>query len=65
MIGDLTADFERAILAQVLDQTHGNKAQAARRLRIDYKTMQTKLRKYGMTGASKSHTYITQENGHG
>jgi two-component system nitrogen regulation response regulator GlnG len=65
MIGDLTADLERAILAQVLDQTHGNKAQAARRLCIDYKTMQTKLRKYGMTYPRQTLTQITQENRHG
>jgi DNA-binding NtrC family response regulator len=65
MIGALTADLERAILAQVLAETHGNKAQAARRLSIDYKTMQTKLRKYGMTHARATLEHINQENRNG
>jgi DNA-binding NtrC family response regulator len=64
MIGALTADLERAILTHVLDQTHGNKAQAARQLHIDYKTMQTKLRKYGMTHPRETLERI-QENRHG
>ena len=29
-----------------LDATHGNKTQAAKTLRIDYKTLLTKLKKY-------------------
>jgi len=39
---------ERQILVQVLTQTSGNKAEAARLLRIDYKTMHKKVRDYGL-----------------
>jgi transcriptional regulator with GAF, ATPase, and Fis domain len=39
---------ERQILVQVLAQTSGNKAEAARLLRIDYKTMYKKVRDYGL-----------------
>ncbi len=40
--------MERQILAQVLTQTSGNKAEAARLLRIDYKTIHKKVRDYGL-----------------
>ena len=40
---------ERAALSEVLEHTGGNKAQAARLLRIDYKTIHTKIKKYGIT----------------
>jgi two-component system nitrogen regulation response regulator GlnG len=39
---------ERQILVQVLAQTSGNKAEAARLLRIDYKTIHKKVRDYGL-----------------
>ena len=39
---------ERQILVQVLTQTSGNKAEAARLLRIDYKTIHKKVRDYGL-----------------
>jgi two-component system nitrogen regulation response regulator GlnG len=42
------ARAERAILLEVLRQTGGNKAKAARLLQIDYKTMRTKARQYGI-----------------
>ena len=38
---------EREVLTQALKYTHGNKAQAARLLHIDYKTMHTKLKQFG------------------
>jgi DNA-binding NtrC family response regulator len=38
---------EREVLSQVLKYTRGNKAQAARLLQIDYKTMHTKLKQFG------------------
>ena len=43
-----TVHIERGILAQALRRAGGNKAQAARMLRIDYKTLHTKMRQYGI-----------------
>jgi DNA-binding protein Fis len=40
--------IEQAVLSHVLEITHGNKAQAARLLRIDYKTIHTKIKQYGI-----------------
>lgn len=42
-------EAEREILTRVLRQTGGNKAEAARLLQIDYKTLRTKARQYGIT----------------
>ena len=39
---------EREVLSQTLRQTGGNKARAARLLQVDYKTVQTKLKQYGI-----------------
>jgi DNA-binding NtrC family response regulator len=39
---------EREILIQVLSLTRGNKAKASRLLQIDYKTMQSKVKEYGI-----------------
>lgn len=44
-----TVDVERSILAQVLRKTKGNKAEAARLLQVDYKTIHTKIKQYGIT----------------
>ncbi|MBN1446676.1 MAG: sigma-54-dependent Fis family transcriptional regulator [Bacteroidetes bacterium] len=41
-----TAQIERQILLETLKRTGWNKAKAARMLKIDYKTMQTKVREY-------------------
>lgn len=49
MVGRVVASVERAILTQVLRQTKGNKAEAARFLGIDYKTIHTKLKGYNMS----------------
>ncbi len=40
---------EMEILAQVLRETGGNKAKAARLLHIDYKTIHSKVRQYGIS----------------
>lgn len=40
--------FEKELLAQALQQTGGNKAKAARMLQIDYKTIHTKTKEYGL-----------------
>jgi two-component system nitrogen regulation response regulator GlnG len=39
---------EKEVLTQALQQTHGNKAKAARILSIDYKTMHLKVKQYGI-----------------
>ena len=44
---------ERSVLVEVLKQTGGNKAEAARILQIDYKTMHTKVKHYGLSGGGK------------
>jgi two-component system nitrogen regulation response regulator GlnG len=46
-----TALVERQILARVLRQTGGNKAEAARLLQIDYKTIHLKIKVYGLETA--------------
>lgn len=46
LAGRVTAQMERAILLQVLKLTDGNKAQAARMLQLDYKTIHNKLKAY-------------------
>jgi DNA-binding NtrC family response regulator len=46
-----TALVERGILAHVLRQTGGNKAEAARLLHIDYKTIHLKIKVYGLQTA--------------
>ena len=40
---------EREVLAHVLRETAGNKAKAARLLHIDYKTIYSKIRQYGIS----------------
>lgn len=44
-----TICVERRALIQVLRRTKGNKAEAARILQIDYKTIHTKIKQYGIT----------------
>ena len=39
---------ERAVLTEALKFTGGNKAKAARLLKVDYKTLHTKVKKYGI-----------------
>jgi len=48
IVAQSTLAVEREVLMQVLKNTGGNKAKAARLLKIDYKTMQTKIKKLGL-----------------
>jgi len=48
MVHRVVERVERLILAQALRRTRGNKAEAARLLRIDYKTIHKKVRDYGI-----------------
>ncbi|MBI5605361.1 MAG: sigma-54-dependent Fis family transcriptional regulator [Deltaproteobacteria bacterium] len=50
--------IEREVLVQVLKSTNGNKAKAARILQIDYKTIQTKLKQFGLF---ESVSYLTEK----
>ncbi len=43
-----TVEVERRVLTRVLRKTRGNKAEAARLLQIDYKTIQSKVKQYGI-----------------
>ncbi|MDP8228515.1 MAG: sigma-54 dependent transcriptional regulator [Candidatus Electryoneaceae bacterium] len=49
-----TEMVERATLVQILKQTDGNKAKAARLLHVDYKTINTKIRQLGITLPGKN-----------
>jgi len=44
-----TAELERRVLARVLRKTRGNKAEAARLLQVDYKTLHSKVKQYRIT----------------
>jgi two-component system nitrogen regulation response regulator GlnG len=46
-----TASVEREVLMEALRKTGGNKAKAARLLKIDYKTIHSKLKRYGISVA--------------
>jgi two-component system nitrogen regulation response regulator GlnG len=48
IVSKSTAAVEREVLKRTLRNTHGNKAEAARMLQIDYKTMLTKIKKLGI-----------------
>jgi DNA-binding NtrC family response regulator len=50
-----TITVEREVLAQALKFTGGNKAKAARLLQIDYKTIHTKLKQFGINRSGGSH----------
>jgi two-component system nitrogen regulation response regulator GlnG len=49
------ATVEREVLLQALKYTKGNKAKAARLLQIDYKTIHTKMKQFGITRSGGSH----------
>lgn len=49
LVGRVAAQVERAFLVQALELTEGNKAHAARLLQIDYKTIYSKLKAYGIS----------------
>ncbi len=46
---------EREVVIQALKYTRGNKAKAARLLQIDYKTIHTKLKQFGISKRGGSH----------
>ena len=46
IIRDAGETLERHLIQRVLILTQGNKSEAARRLRMDYKTLYRKLQKY-------------------
>jgi DNA-binding NtrC family response regulator len=48
LVRSATVSVERAALLRALDEAGGNRTQAARLLQIDYKTMRTKLKEYGI-----------------
>ncbi len=48
IVGRNTASLERQVIAQALRRTGGNKAKAARLLQVDYKTLHSKVKEYGI-----------------
>ena len=48
LVKSVTAAVERETLIETLRKTAGNKAEAARLLRIDYKTIHTKIKEYAI-----------------
>jgi two-component system nitrogen regulation response regulator GlnG len=48
IVHETVVNVERKVLRQVLRQTQGNKAKAARLLRVDYKTIHVKVKNYGI-----------------
>jgi len=61
IVDQSTTAVEREVLTQVLRNTGGNKAKAARLLKMDYKTIHVKLRKLGI---SKKGMEIGNEDQH-
>jgi PII-like signaling protein len=47
-VGTTLAEAEKDLILRTLDETHGNKAEAARRLDVDVKTIRNKLRAWGI-----------------
>ena len=56
------AEVERGVLTQVLKQARGNKAKAARLLKVDYKTLHGKIRRYGISFARTNAASQTMQN---
>ncbi|MBY0577709.1 MAG: sigma-54 dependent transcriptional regulator [Burkholderiales bacterium] len=53
-VQQVVSQMERMVLNRVLAETKGNKAEAARLLKIDYKTIHTKLKEYGISNGIPS-----------
>jgi two-component system nitrogen regulation response regulator GlnG len=49
LVRHVTELVEKEIIAKALRETGGNKAQAARMLHVDYKTIHTKVKHYGLS----------------
>jgi len=45
------AAAERQAICVALHATHGNKSEAARLLRVDYKTLHVKIKQFGISAA--------------
>jgi len=52
IVDQVTAELEKTVIERVLQETKGNKSKAAKRLNIGYKTLQRKLKAYGI-GSSR------------
>lgn len=48
IVQQMLAHFEKSIIERVLEETGGNKSQAAKRLKISYKTLYRKLKEYNI-----------------
>lgn len=48
VVHEATAHLEKTLIEHVLEETKGNKSQAAKRLQIGYKTLYRKLQEYGI-----------------
>jgi two-component system nitrogen regulation response regulator GlnG len=48
IVDKATAALEKTVIERVLQETKGNKSQAAKHLKIGYKTLQRKLKTYGI-----------------
>ena len=51
IVNQVTAELEKTVIERVLQETKGNKSKAAKRLNIGYKTLQRKLKTYGIGGS--------------
>jgi DNA-binding NtrC family response regulator len=60
LVRRVTASVERAAIMQALNGTEWNKARAARLLQIDYKTLHTKVREYGLQ-RSEADSHVEKE----
>lgn len=48
IVEQMTAELEKTVISRVLQETKGNKSKAAKHLKIGYKTLQRKLKTYGI-----------------
>ncbi len=49
IVAGVVTDLERALIVETLNATSWNKLRAAQRLQVDYKTLLTKIKRYGIT----------------
>ena len=50
--GRAAAEAERQAILVAVEATHGNKSEAARLLRVDYKTLHLKMKRYGIQASA-------------
>lgn len=55
IVREVGETLEQHLIQHVLMLTQGNKSEAARRLRIDYKTLYRKLQKYALSQGPERH----------